>query len=165
MATVTPDLDLDLRTRLFIDGGFVGRRRRTFPTVNPATGQVLAEVAAWDAADVDFAVAQGAGGLRGRPLATLPPAERKACCCGSPKLIERNRHELAVLESLDSGKPIAECQTVDVPETINTIRWHAEVIDKIYDHGAPAGRRRTSRSWCASRSASSAACCRGTSRC
>ena len=53
------------------------------------------------------------------------------------KLIERNRHELAVLESLDSGKPVAECQTVDVPDTIQTIRWHAELIDKIYDHTAP----------------------------
>ena len=58
---------------------------------------------------------------------------------GFAKLIERNRHELAVLESLDSGKPVAECQTIDLPETINTIRWHAELIDKIYDSTAPVG--------------------------
>ena len=44
-----------------------------------------------------------------------------------------------MLESLDSGKPVAECQTIDVPETVNTIRWHAELIDKIYDHTAPVG--------------------------
>ena len=92
------------------------------------------------------------------------PAERKACCIDFAKLIERNRHELAVLESLDSGKPVAECQTVDVPETINTIRWHAELIDKIYDSTAPVGQAPWPWS-CASRSASSAACCRGTSRC
>ena len=44
-----------------------------------------------------------------------------------------------MLESLDSGKPIRECQTVDVPDTIHTIRWHAELIDKIYDSTAPVG--------------------------
>ena len=44
-----------------------------------------------------------------------------------------------MLESLDSGKPVAECQTIDVHETINTIRWHAELIDKIYDSTAPVG--------------------------
>jgi gamma-glutamyl-gamma-aminobutyraldehyde dehydrogenase len=43
------------------------------------------------------------------------------------------------MESLDSGKPIRECQTVDVPETIHIIRWHAELIDKIYDNAAPVG--------------------------
>jgi 4-(gamma-glutamylamino)butanal dehydrogenase len=58
---------------------------------------------------------------------------------GFAKLIERNRHELAVLESLDSGKPVAECQTIDVHETVNTIRWHAELIDKVYDSTAPVG--------------------------
>jgi gamma-glutamyl-gamma-aminobutyraldehyde dehydrogenase len=68
-----------------------------------------------------------------------PPAERKRVLMAFAKLVERNSHELAVLESIDSGKPVAECQTIDVPETINTIRWHAELIDKIYDHTAPVG--------------------------
>ena len=67
------------------------------------------------------------------------PAERKRVLIRFARLIERHRHELAVLESLDSGKPVAECQTIDVPETSNTIRWHAELIDKIYDHTAPVG--------------------------
>jgi gamma-glutamyl-gamma-aminobutyraldehyde dehydrogenase len=53
--------------------------------------------------------------------------------------METHAYELAVLESLDSGKPIGECQMVDVPDTINTIRWHAELIDKIYDNTAPVG--------------------------
>ncbi|WP_122695192.1 aldehyde dehydrogenase family protein, partial [Pseudomonas viridiflava] len=50
-----------------------------------------------------------------------------------------NRHELAVLESLDGGKPVRECQLVDVPDTIHTLRWHAELIDKLYDSTAPVG--------------------------
>ena len=70
------------------------------------------------------------------------PAERKAVLLNFAKLLERNRHELAVLESLDSGKPVTECQTIDVPDTIHTIRWHAELIDKIYDSTAPVGLER-----------------------
>ena len=113
---------------------------------------------------MDFAVARAKDGLRRRPLAALAPAERKAILLKLAKLMEENRHELAVLESLDSGKPIRECQTVDVPDTIHTIRWHAELIDKIYDLPLRSRPRRW-RSWCASRSAWSAWCCRGTSRC
>ena len=58
------------------------------------------------------------------------------------KLISRNRLELAVMESLDSGKPIKDCVEIDIPETIETIKWHAESIDKIYDQTAPAGDKR-----------------------
>ena len=53
------------------------------------------------------------------------------------KLITRNRRELAVMESLDSGKPIRDCEQIDIPECIHTIKWHAEAIDKIYDQAAP----------------------------
>ena len=54
------------------------------------------------------------------------------------KLIICNARELAVLESLESGKPIRDCETIDIPETIYTTKWHAEAADKIYDQTAPA---------------------------
>ncbi|WP_031759752.1 aldehyde dehydrogenase family protein, partial [Pseudomonas aeruginosa] len=78
--------------------------------------------------------ASGAG--RGPPR---PPAERKAALLRLADLLEEHLLELAVMESLDSGKPIRECQHTDLPETINTLRWHAELIDKIYDSTAPVG--------------------------
>jgi len=53
--------------------------------------------------------------------------------------LPRNRRELAVMECLDSGKPIRDCELIDIPETISTIKWHAEAIDKIYDQTAPVG--------------------------
>ena len=53
-------------------------------------------------------------------------------------MIEKNQHELAVLESLESGKPISECQMTDLPETVSTLKWHAEAADKIYDQISPA---------------------------
>jgi len=67
------------------------------------------------------------------------PADRKATLIKLAKLIQRNRQELAVMESLDSGKPIADCENIDIPEVVNTIKWHAEAIDKIYDQTAPVG--------------------------
>ncbi|MFP3571139.1 aldehyde dehydrogenase family protein, partial [Paraburkholderia sp. SIMBA_030] len=69
----------------------------------------------------------------------LQPGERKHILLKFAQLLEDHSHELAVLEALDSGKPVSEFQNVDVPETIHTIRWHAELIDKIYDSTAPTG--------------------------
>lgn len=122
-------------TGAFVDGAFrPAASGKTFKTTNPATGQTLAEIAACDAADVDFAVAKAREAFDDGRWRLQSPGDRKAVLLKLAKLIERNRHELAVMESLDSGKPVRECQTVDVPDTIHTIRWHAELIDKLYDN-------------------------------
>ena len=68
----------------------------------------------------------------------MKESDRKDVLIRLCKLITRNRHELAVMESVDSGKPILDCETIDVPEVIHTLKWHAEAIDKIYDQTAPA---------------------------
>jgi gamma-glutamyl-gamma-aminobutyraldehyde dehydrogenase len=131
---------LALPRTAFIDGGFrAAKSGATFATVNPATGQTLAEVSACGAEDVDFAVAKAREAFEDGRWSRLHPAERKRTLIHLAKLIERNRHELAVMESLDSGKPIRDCVTIDLPETINTLKWHAEAIDKIYDQAAPVG--------------------------
>lgn len=122
----------------FIDGRFrPAASGKTFKTVNPATGKLLTEVAACDAADVDYAVAKAKEAFDDGRWRLLSPGERKSILLKFAKLLERNSAELAVMESLDSGKPVSECHTVDVPDTIHTIRWHAELIDKIYDNTAP----------------------------
>jgi len=69
----------------------------------------------------------------------MHPADRKAVLIRLAKLMSRNRRELAVMECIDSGKPIRDCELVDIPESIHTITWHAEAIDKIYDQTAPTG--------------------------
>ncbi|MBR9830495.1 MAG: aldehyde dehydrogenase, partial [Oceanospirillales bacterium] len=106
---------------------------------NPATGETLAEIAACGAEDVDFAVQKARTAFDDGRWSNLHPGERKAVLLQLAELMEQHSRELAVLESLDSGKPVAECETVDVPETIHFIRWHAESIDKIYDQTAPVG--------------------------
>lgn len=132
--------DLQLRTKAFIDGEFRDAiSGRTFVTTNPATGQQLAEVAACDVDDVNIAVAAAKRVFEAGTWSKMQPNDRKHVLQKFAQLLEDNAHELAVLEALDSGKPVSECQTVDVPETIHTIRWHAELIDKIYDATAPTG--------------------------
>jgi gamma-glutamyl-gamma-aminobutyraldehyde dehydrogenase len=100
---------------------------------------LLAKVADCDVADVDFAVAKARMAFDDGRWRCLHPSARKQVLIKLAKLIKRNRHELAVLESVDSGKPIRDCATIDLPETINTIIWHAEAVDKLYDQTAPAG--------------------------
>jgi len=132
--------DLSPATTAFVDGGFrPARSGKTFPSINPATGETLADVAANAAEDVDYAVEKAREAFDDGRWRTLHPAERKDVLIRLCKLITRNRRELAVLECLDSGKPIRDCELIDIPETIQTIKWHAEAIDKIYDQTAPAG--------------------------
>lgn len=129
-----------LPTQAFVDGAFVpAASGRTFATSNPATGQTLTEIAACDAVDVDIAVAKAKAAFEDGRWSRRSPAARKATLLRFAALLEQHACELAVMESLDSGKPIRECQNTDIPEAIHTIRWHAELIDKIYDNTAPVG--------------------------
>ncbi|AGW95749.1 aldehyde dehydrogenase [Ralstonia pickettii DTP0602] len=131
---------LKLPTQAFVDGAFVRSvSGKTFQTTNPATGEVLTEISACDARDVDIAVAKAKAAFEDGRWHRRSPGERKAVLLRFADLLEAHAHELAVMESLDSGKPIRECQNTDVPETIHTVRWHAELIDKIYDSTAPVG--------------------------
>jgi gamma-glutamyl-gamma-aminobutyraldehyde dehydrogenase len=131
---------IGLPSNAFVNGAFrPAASGKTFDTVNPATGKVLAKVAACEATDVDFAVAKAKEAFEDGRWRSQSPTERKAVLLKLARLLEQNRHELAVMESLDSGKPIRECQSIDIPDTIHTIRWHAELIDKLYDNTAPVG--------------------------
>ncbi|KUJ80523.1 aldehyde dehydrogenase [Ruegeria marisrubri] len=131
--------NLTLPVNAFIDGSFrPAASGRTFTSVNPATGEKLAEIAACGSEDVDFAVAKAREAFEDGRWSRMHPSDRKDVLIRLAKLMKRNARELAVMESLDSGKPIFDCETVDVPETIHCLKWHAEAIDKIYDQVSPA---------------------------
>lgn len=131
---------LQLPDHAFINGRFVpARSGNTLTTHNPATGEVIAKIAACDACDVNAAVNAARTAFEAGSWSKLAPAERKAVLLKLASLMEQELASLAVLESLDSGKPVSECLAVDVPETIHVLKWHAEAIDKLYDHTAPAG--------------------------
>ncbi len=131
--------DLTLPNAAFIDGAYrPAASGKTFASVNPATGAPLAEIAACGVDDVDFAVEKAREAFEDGRWSRLHPSERKDVLIRLCKLMTRNARELAVMESLDSGKTIYDCETVDLPETIHCLKWHAEAIDKIYDQVSPA---------------------------
>ncbi len=130
---------LQFPTQAFIDGSFrPAISGKTFETTNPATGKTLAKVASCGPEDVNFAVQKARDAFEDGRWSRLHPSARKEVLIRLTKLMKRNAHELAILESLDSGKTIYDCENVDVPETIHCLAWHAELIDKIYDQVSPA---------------------------
>jgi gamma-glutamyl-gamma-aminobutyraldehyde dehydrogenase len=121
-------------TKAFIGGEFVpSASGQTFLTHNPADGSAIAEVSLCDAADVDRAVAAARRAFEDGRWRLLHPAERKARLARLARLIEECGDELAVLESLDSGKPVSDTAGIDVPETAACFRWHGEAADKLED--------------------------------
>jgi gamma-glutamyl-gamma-aminobutyraldehyde dehydrogenase len=131
---------LVLPVHAYINGQFVtALSGKTMPTVNPATGAVLAQVAACNEDDVNVAVANAKSTFATGSWANMHPTERKKIMLKFTDLIGKNSRQLAVMESLESGKPIRECELVDLPETIHCIEWHAEAADKIYDQLSPSG--------------------------
>jgi len=130
--------DLAFPTQSFIDGQFVSAiSGKTFTTTNPATGETLAALPACDTADVNLAVNAARQAFERGDWRYQAPADRKQVLLKLAALIEQEAEQLAVLESLDSGKPVGECLAVDVPETAHILKWHAEAIDKLYDSSAP----------------------------
>ncbi|MCE2517144.1 MAG: aldehyde dehydrogenase [Alphaproteobacteria bacterium] len=123
----------------FINGGFKKGAGAAMPITNPATGDVITTIHQATAEDVDYAVGKARKAFDEGSWSRAHPSERKDVLIRLCKLITRNRHELAVMEAIDSGKPIRDCAEIDIPETITTIKWHAEAIDKIYDKTAPVG--------------------------
>ncbi len=131
---------LDLRTRAFIEGRYVDAASgATFDSVNPATGKVLAQVAAGDEEDINRAVAAARAAFRKGVWSNLPPAKRKKVLSRFAELILEHTDELALLETLDMGKPISDSLNIDIPGAARCIQWYAESIDKVYGEVAPTG--------------------------
>ncbi|HXR52343.1 MAG TPA: aldehyde dehydrogenase [Steroidobacteraceae bacterium] len=129
------------RSGVFIDGRFeAALSGATFDCISPVDGCVLAQVAAGDAADVDAAVASGRAAFERGDWSRAAPKHRKQVLLRFAELLRQHREELALTETLDMGKPIADSLAVDVPSAANCIQWYAEAVDKIYDEVAPTGR-------------------------
>jgi acyl-CoA reductase-like NAD-dependent aldehyde dehydrogenase len=128
------------RTQIFVDGRFApAANGATFDNINPATGRSLGLVAAGDAPDIERAVRSARAAFRRGSWAQQPPKARKKVLLKLAELMLANREELALLETLDMGKPIGDSLAVDIPSAANCIRWYAEAIDKVYDEVAPTG--------------------------
>ncbi len=124
----------------FIDGKFCDAMDgEKFETVNPATGQVLASVAHCKSADVDRAVAAARRVFNAGTWSRAEPEERKEVLLKVADLVRKHTHELAVLESLDTGKTINDCMDEIGGEVPNFFQWYAELADKTFGKIAPTG--------------------------
>ncbi|HWU23993.1 MAG TPA: aldehyde dehydrogenase family protein [Nocardioides sp.] len=129
-------VDIKASYGLFIDGEFVSGSGDSFKTINPATEESLAEIAEASAADVDLAVRAARRAFRG--WSRMPGAERAKYLYRIARLIQERSRELAVLESIDNGKPIKESRDVDVPLVAAHFFYYAGWADKLQYAGLGA---------------------------
>ena len=129
---------VSIRSQAFIDGAYVDAvSDETFECINPANGETLAEVASCDDADVDRAVAGARRAFDSGTWSRMAPKKRKRILLKLARLMDEHADELALLETLDMGKPIHDSRRTDVPLATETVQYYAEAIDKVYDEVAP----------------------------
>lgn len=132
--------DLALPGLAFIDGEFCpASSGRVFENINPATGEILGTVAHCETADVDIAVAAARRAFESGAWSRTAPEERKEVLLRLAELVRREAEALAVMESLDTGKAIADCLHEIGTEVATFFQWYAELIDKVFGKVAPTG--------------------------
>jgi phenylacetaldehyde dehydrogenase len=126
------------KRKLFINGKWVeAASGKTFPSYNPATGEVLANVAEGDREDIDRAVKAARAAFETGPWSKMPPAGRGKLIWKLADLIEKHQEEFAQLESLDNGKPLKISRIADLPLTIEHMRYYAGWATKIEGNTIP----------------------------
>jgi acyl-CoA reductase-like NAD-dependent aldehyde dehydrogenase len=131
--------EMEFESRAFIDDAFVAAESGdTFTSINPATGETLAEVASCDEPDAERAVAVARRAFADGAWSRLAPGKRKKTLLRLADLMEANKHELALIDTLDMGKPISS-SLGDMAGAIACLRYQAECIDKLYGEVAPTG--------------------------
>ena len=129
---------LSYRNQAFINGKYVAAASgKTFDCISPIDGKVLTTVAACDAEDVNRAVAAARAVFEKGTWSACHPAKRKKVMLKFAELMAKHKDELALLETLDVGKPISVSAGGDIPGAIQAIQWYAEAADKVYDEVAP----------------------------
>jgi len=123
---------LHVDTGLYIDGAFVAALDgASMDCISPRNGELLAVVAKGNATDIDRAVASSSAAWADGRWSKQGPRARMAVLQKWADLIEAQAHALALMESLDMGKPVTDMLHIDIPEVLKTIRYFAECIDKI----------------------------------
>ena len=124
--------------KAFIDSEFVpAASGETFPSVNPATGEVVTDVASCGEIDIDRAVRSGRRAFEAGSWSEAAPAERRRVLLRLADLITAHAEELALLDSLEMGKLVSDAIAIDVPSTAAVFAYYAEAIDKLYGEIAP----------------------------
>jgi phenylacetaldehyde dehydrogenase len=118
--------------QMLIDGKWVNAvSGKTFPTYNPATGEVLAQVAEGDKQDVDIAVKAARKAFESGPWSRMSATQRGKLIWKLGDLLEANMEQFAMLETLDNGKPLAVARAADVPLAADLFRYMAGWANKL----------------------------------
>ncbi len=126
------------QTKMLIGGQWRdGAGGKTFPTIDPATEEKIADVALGSEADVDLAVKAARRAFDEGPWRKMDARDRGRLLVKLADLIEENKEELAALETLDNGKPISDSRTTDLPSVIDVFRYYAGWADKIHGQTVP----------------------------
>lgn len=129
---------IPMPAQAFIDGSFVDARAgQTFEVTSPRDGSKLADVAEGTSLDVDCAIQSARNAFEDGRWRRQSPRARKRVLLRLAEIVEDNRESLALLDSLDMGKPVMEAYNVDTISAITCIDFYAEAIDKSYDEVAP----------------------------
>lgn len=129
---------LTLPAQAFINGEYTDASDGgTYDTINPATGELLVKTAACTEQDVDRAVAAARETFDSGIWADKAPAERKAIMKKLAALIMEHHEALALMESLNVGKPVQDAMNIDIPGSAGCFEWYAEAVDKLYGEVAP----------------------------
>ena len=124
--------------KLLINGKWVeAQSGKTFESYDPATGEVLAHIAAGDREDIDLAVKAARAAFETGPWSKVSPAERGKMIWRLADLIEKNLEEFAQIESLDNGKPLKIARVADVPLTVEHMHYYAGWATKIEGNTIP----------------------------
>ena len=126
------------RTRLLIDGDWVEPLSgKYFDTVNPTTGDVLAQVAEAGVADVDSAVKAARAAFEEGPWSRMHPADRGHLLFRLAQLVQDNARQLAEIDAADAGKPVTNSLRVDIPAAVDSFEYYAGWADKIHGETVP----------------------------
>jgi gamma-glutamyl-gamma-aminobutyraldehyde dehydrogenase len=130
---------LSMPAQAFIDGRYTDAASGArFDCISPIDGRVLG----WSPTAMQrtwSAQCGGAACLRCGPLVEASPAHRKRVLLALAALVEKHADELALLETLDMGKPVRDARRIDLPGVVRCLRWTAEAVDKLYGEVAPTG--------------------------
>ena len=129
---------ISFKNKAFINGKFVNSiSGETFDCLNPSNGKTLSKIASCNEDDVDLAVKSGRDVFEKGYWSKMSPTDRKKVLIKLSDLILENHEELALLDSMDMGKTVADAATYDIPGASDLLRWNAEAVDKVMDEIAP----------------------------
>ena len=134
-------IKLNFPSALFINGSYhKSISEKSFDNISPIDGKIINRISFAQQHDIDKAVSSGRKAFEKGHWSNMPPGQRKKILLKFAQLIERDRLELSLLDTIDMGKTINDTYNADLPTSIDNIEWYAEIIDKLFDDISPSSK-------------------------